>query len=532
MTFAEQGNTMDKIRWLSSLLVLLVLLLPSRGLAGPDNFSAVNDYLRAEMRELQIPGLAVVVVAGDQVVYTQGLGVADPAGRAVTPQTPMLLGSTSKGFTALAVMQLVEAGKVDLDALVVHYLPWFRLAGGPPGAPADAWTQITVRQLLYHTSGIPEYAGANVWMSRYAGDDALEQEVRSYADVAPDHAPGESFEYSNANYQILGLIVQSVSGQTYEAYVEEHIFRPLDMRHSYAVAAEAPDLATGYRYWFGRPFPAAHLPVPRALAPAATLVSTAEDMGHYLIAQMNGGRYGGVQVLSAQGMAELHRPGIAIDGSSSYAMGWVVGPDGAVSHNGETPSFTSGLRIAGDWGVFAVRNIAANQREQRLEEIAPGVLSVVRGEMPVQNTLNPAFRRTMVELGGLLALLLGGVGWSVRRLVRWVRRPERAPQRIVPVLLRVVLPLLVNLALAALLWYMGPISGHRSFAVLAQGAPDQLLLLGTDVGLALVGAALQVGSALWLWNHRGRDGDAASAATCRRQGKAFIVEETKQGGHP
>lgn len=465
-------------------------------------WDAVDAYLRSEMNELHIPGMAVVIVSGDQVVYSQGFGVAAAAGRPVTPQTPMVLGSVSKGITALAVMQLVEAGKLDLDAPVVHYLPWFRMADSPESGLPDAWAQITPRQLLHQTSGIAEYTGANTWDSRYAGDDALERQVRSFAEFPLVHAPGEAFEYSNANYEILGLLVQAVSGQSYEAYIEKHVFQPLDMRHSYTLAAEATDLATGYRHWFGQSFPAPTLPVPREHVPSAMLISTAEDMGHYLIAQMNGGKYGDVQVLSAQGIAELHHPVAPAWEGATYAMGWAVGADGSLSHNGETPGFTSGIRIEGDWGVFVVRNIAANQREQRLDEIAPGILQLVQGQTPVRNTLNPAFRRTMVELTVLFVLQLAGLLWALRRFLRWVRHPESAPHKVTRILAAVLPGLVISLALAVLLWYMGPISGHRSFSVQALGAPDQMLLLGSNIVLALIGAILQVIKGIWLWRNR------------------------------
>ena len=184
---------MSKHRVFMSIFLLLLAVggvsLPVMG-AQQAGFDAVNAYIRSEMDELRIPGMAVVVISGDEVVYSQGFGVADAAGRAVNPQTPMLLGSVSKGMTALAVMQLVEAGKLDLDVPVVQYLPWFHMADSPNSGLSDAWAQITPRQLLHQTSGIAEYAGANTWNSRYAGDDALERQVRSFAEFPIVHAPG------------------------------------------------------------------------------------------------------------------------------------------------------------------------------------------------------------------------------------------------------------------------------------------------------------------------------------------------------
>ena len=120
--------------------------------AGPD-FAAVDAYVEARMKEKRIPGLALAIVQGDQVAYLKGYGIADPSGRPVTPQTPFFLASLAKPMTALAVMQLVEQGKLELDTPVQTYLPWFHLADS--GASA----RISVRHLLYHTSGLPERTG-------------------------------------------------------------------------------------------------------------------------------------------------------------------------------------------------------------------------------------------------------------------------------------------------------------------------------------------------------------------------------------
>src|SRR5207247_2291011 len=104
----------------------------------PD-FAGIDRYVTAQMHGALIPGLALGIVHGDRIVHLRGFGVANPAGQPVTPQTPFILGSTTKSFTALAVMQLVEAGKIDLDAPVQRYLPWFHLAD-----PTDS-ARITVR---------------------------------------------------------------------------------------------------------------------------------------------------------------------------------------------------------------------------------------------------------------------------------------------------------------------------------------------------------------------------------------------------
>jgi CubicO group peptidase (beta-lactamase class C family) len=181
------------------------------------DYEAVDQYITTRMRSDHIPGVALAIVKGDQIVYLKGYGRADQSGRPVTPQTPFLIGSITKTFTALAVMQLVEAGKVELDAPVQRYIPWFRVAD--PKASA----QITVRMLINQTSGLPQLPTFVTWTwPNYP--DALERHVRLMANAHLVFPPGGGFVYSNANYVTQGVIVQVVSGGSYEDYIRQHIF--------------------------------------------------------------------------------------------------------------------------------------------------------------------------------------------------------------------------------------------------------------------------------------------------------------------
>ena len=336
------------------LSLLLVGISSFRGSAAPAssemNTKAIDEYVAARMRSARIPGLALVIVKGDQIVYSKGYGQADPSGRPVTLQTPFMIGSITKSMTALAVMQLVEAGQVELDAPVQRYLPWFRVADPQVSA------QITVRQLIVQTSGIPQPMTSQ--MITDLDDGALERVVRALANEKLVSPPGQSFTYSNGNYNTLGLIVQTVSGQSYEEYVKQHIFAPLDMQNSFVSQAEAEQhgMAMGYRWWFGFPV-ATTLPYDRSDLPAGYIISSAEDMAHYLIAQMNGGRYRDASVLSPDGIALIHTPV-----STPYGLGWEFVQDNGrtlVNHDGGTPNFETALffdpreRV----GVYVAANI-------------------------------------------------------------------------------------------------------------------------------------------------------------------------------
>jgi CubicO group peptidase (beta-lactamase class C family) len=280
------------------LLALLFPLLPvaaaqsqqsaagAAPLSGPD-IASIDAFVSSQMQAQRIPRLSLGIVQDTHIVHLHGFGTAVASGRLVTPQTPFIIGSMSKSVTALAIMQLVEEGKVDLDAPVQRYLPWFRVAD------PVASTRNAVRQLLNQTSGIP----ANSQNEREegflgTGNETLQQYVRDLSAQALNRPVGASFEYANTNYSALGLIVQIVSGQSYETYIQQHIFAPLKMSQSFVREQDArrDGLAQGYQMWFGVPVPTT-LPSPRDMLPAGYIIFTAEDMAHYLIAQLNGGRF-------------------------------------------------------------------------------------------------------------------------------------------------------------------------------------------------------------------------------------------------
>jgi CubicO group peptidase (beta-lactamase class C family) len=233
-------------------------------------FDAIDDYVRGQLDDLRMPGAALGIVKDGEVVHLQTFRDACKDEKAVTAQTPFKIGSLSKSFTALAVMQLVEAGRIQLDAPVQQYLPEFRVAD------PEASKRITVRHLLNQVSGIPTSAGMDYMFRTDTGDDALEREVAKTKDVELTHDPWTTFQYSNRNYTTLGLLIKVVSGQSYEDYVQEHVLRPLSMNQSFMHLDDAKShgLATGHQYWFNRPVPGGGLRENRAITPTQQVSKT------------------------------------------------------------------------------------------------------------------------------------------------------------------------------------------------------------------------------------------------------------------
>jgi CubicO group peptidase (beta-lactamase class C family) len=446
--------------------------------SSPD-FAHIDAYVSSEMQANHLPGLALGIVHGTTIAHLHGFGTADQAGRAVTPQTPFILGSTSKSFTALAIMQLVEAGKVDLDAPVQRYLPWFRVAD------PSASTRITVHQLLYQTSGIPGTTSVeNKMYVNDTGNETLEQFVRDLSTVTLDRPVGTSFEYANPNYSVLGLIVQVVSGQSYESYIQQHIFVPLQMQNSFASKQNAmrDGLAQGYRWWFGAPLPN-DLPYYQTILPAGFLISSAEDMSHYLVAQMNGGQFTNASVLSSKGIAIMHAPGVTIDAAGGgYGMGWEYvsprendtgGP--LYLHNGETTgNFHSEMLIeaAPQWGIILLTNIGDSKVFRGVQQgIIRGIADMLIGHEPADAGLRSS--TVYLILDGLLGVISILVLVSVARLPHWYKKfPQRRHKLLRPGLRlawELVLPLVLLIGLTI------PGSG-------AKGSWPQLLLALPDLG--------------------------------------------------
>jgi len=285
----------------------------------------IEDFIDDAMPASGVPGVAYAVVADGQITTAGARGVAKLGGdTAVTPDTPFVIGSISKSFTALAIMQLVEAGKVGLDSELSLYLDEF--SGRPAGA-------ITVRQLLSHTSGFSTVQGNAGHPEATGGKDDLARGVERLAGVTPAYRPGEKWDYSNANYEILGRLIEVVSGREYQTYVASNILEPVGMDHSFVSDGKVhASMATGHRPWFGRKKPLADNTTGRATAPQGGIVASANDLARYLAMMMNGED----NVLSAAGKALMMRPASAV--SPGYGFGWNVYPDDVVVwHDGVSP---------------------------------------------------------------------------------------------------------------------------------------------------------------------------------------------------
>lgn len=432
-----------------------------RRVSGGTSFEEIDTFIEEQMKRLKIPGAALAVVEGDKITHLRGFGKARPGGDAPSPQTPFFIGSTTKSFTALAVMQLVEAGKIGLDAPVQLYLPWFRVAD--PQASA----RMTVRHLLNQTSGLTTVSG---WVPLGDFDnhpDATQRQARELSKLKLTRPVGSAYEYSNANYNVLGLIIEAASGESYSDYIEHHIFNPLGMSHSYTLPALAKQngLAVGHQYWFWFPIAVPNLAIPRGSLPSGQLITSSEDMARYLIAHLNGGRCGEAQILSPEGIAELHR-GVAEVvnmgiSAGQYGMGWFItdiGQTETVWHTGSVPDFSSYMALLPEQkkGVILLVNAGQFMMTPVLGDVGAELAALLAGQQPPPSPLSfirftPWATRALLLIP-LLQIL--GVATTLRQLRHWRQDPQRRPSPGRIWGLHILLPIIPNLSLVAVPVYL------------------------------------------------------------------------------
>lgn len=261
-------------------------------------------WVEQQRRHLDQPGVSIGVVHDQELVWAKGFGLADLAtGRPATPATVYRIGSITKTFTATALLQLREAGRLSLEDPVRRHLPWFGVRGPSPEGP-----EITVRHLLTHTAGLPRDAPLPYWTDReFPSHEALAEAVREGVAL---FEPGAGYEYSNLGIALAGEVVAAASGMPWQEYLERHVLAPLGMGSTSAAGPRVPAerLATGYltRPADGEP-PLAPPTVSRALAPAAEMSSTVEDLARYVSAHLAGPGATGSALLSPATRREMHR---------------------------------------------------------------------------------------------------------------------------------------------------------------------------------------------------------------------------------
>jgi CubicO group peptidase (beta-lactamase class C family) len=314
-------------------LGILAFQAPSHAQGDDEQYRELAKIRFDDLGGSEMPGVAYAVVQQGAVSEIGATGVKRLGGdEPIGPDTPFVIGSISKSFTAIGVMQLVEAGQVSLDGPISQHLPAF--AGKPSGA-------ITIRQLLSHTSGYSTYQGHASEASESTGKGPIARRADKMASTAPAYEPGATWEYSNANYQILGRLIEVVSGQAYPAYIESNILEPAGMVHSFVSDGQSHDaMATGHIPWFGSKRPLPENRTSLGSAPQGGIIASASDLARYMLLLMNRED----DIISAESKAAMMKP--ASEASPFYGLGWFLdSEDETVWHSGESPGVETVLTM-------------------------------------------------------------------------------------------------------------------------------------------------------------------------------------------
>jgi len=421
--------------WLVLLLLPMVLPLHVQAEStAPGNLSneeikAIEAWIEKNMQDGKIPGASVVIVKGEQTVYSKGFGYADLAGkRPVTPQTLFELGSTSKAFTALGVLSLEQQGLLSLKDPVQKYLPWFQVtyAGEEKTENQRGNAVITLEQLLYHTSGIPFHTIGEIPIAE--DDQALERTVRTVVGKTLDFYPGERFQYASINYDVLGLVIEKVTGESYEEYLKNKVLAPLSLKHTYLFHTEAEqhDMAKGYKIGFLQPREY-KAPVYRGNTPAGYLISNAEDMATWLKIQLRTQELSG---MNGELISRSHQPDRSVfpnNDGSSYAAGWFVYQKGSgeLSHGGSNPNYSSSVvfRPGEKLGVAVLTNINSVYSQA----MGQGIMEILQNRKPPENVsdLYRSVDKVSIVILCVAIPLILITAWFVMAFLKEIIRKER-----------------------------------------------------------------------------------------------------------
>lgn len=359
-----------------TLIAVALLAVPSTRAAsqGPptiaDALDAIAAYAPLAMRDQGTPGLSVAVTGRNATLRTITLGYANRDTQApVTPQTRFAIGSITKSMTALALLELADEGRLDLDAPVRLYLPWFsiRTLGGP----------ILVHELLSHTAGLPDDFSDEVG---YAYNIVALREAKTL------FAPATSWAYSNDGYATAGAILARLDGGSWADSMQARVLQPLGMRASSAVFTpeDMASAAVGYQFRDNDRPPSQHPPLVATppldfVDPAGSVLSTPEDMARYMRFYLNGGRTeDGRQLISPAAFAAMTRPDRLKNGKPAGSSGPLLseapsfyrqygyglsifndGSDRVIGHTGGISGYTACMQanFTRGFGVIAFANL-------------------------------------------------------------------------------------------------------------------------------------------------------------------------------
>lgn len=355
-----------------------------------DKIKEIESLVKKNMKDGKVPGLSMVIVQNNGMIYKKGFGYADlNAGKAVDEKTLFELGSNSKAFTGLAILKLQQEGIINLDNPVKEYIPWFEMKyqGEHNGKKVNEYVDITLYQLLHHTSGIPFKTIGDIFPSN--NEDALEKTVETLLHHKLDFYPGTKFQYATINYDVLGLVIQKATGVSYEEYVKVNILEPLGLKNTYLLRDEnvRSKIAKGYKISFFKPREY-DAPIYRGNTPAGYIITNAGDLSEWIKIQL---RMKKSDASYEKLIALSHAPDRTVKPSAegtSYAVGWnaVQDGNGELFHAGENPNFSSYIVIRPEDKIGV--GVLANINSEYAYAIGQGIIDIMNGKKVKTNVVD------------------------------------------------------------------------------------------------------------------------------------------------
>lgn len=353
------------------LLALALWGAAAHGSVDGDVSAKVDAAVEAQRKAQKIPGVSLAVCRDGKVVKATGYGLGNVEWHdAVTPKTIFQTGSVGKQFTAMAVMMLVEGGKIGLDDKLSKYVP----------ESPEIWQGVTIRNLLTHTSGISDYGGEEDLMEKgvinFRKDYTEEELIPTFAKMKMDFHPGEKWAYSNTGYVLLGIVIHRVTGEFYGDFLQEQIFRPLGMSAT-RIISEAdivPQRSGGYRLVKGE------LKNQEWVAP--TLNTTADGALYTNVLDL--AKWDAAlrekKFVKASSYGQMWSPVKLNDGKTyPYGFGWFLGDrDGykAVSHTGSWQGFTMAINRYEKDGLTVIVMTNLDSDHCQPEKIVQNVVAI------------------------------------------------------------------------------------------------------------------------------------------------------------
>ncbi len=338
----------------------------------------IDEYVKSIMDSFQIPGLSLAIIKDNTVFKANVYGVKNlDTKEPLAKESVFHMASVSKPFTAMAIMQLMEKGKINLDDPLIKYLPYFKLDD-------PHYKEITIKQMLTHTSGIPDEDDYE-WDKPQFDDGAAERYVRSLANEKMIAPPGEKYQYSNMAFDILADVIAKVSGATFEDYIKKNILDPLDMKKSDFLRERiTPEFRTSGHIFNLEPKVSDVYPYNRRHAPSSCLNASVLELCNWAIANMNKGAFDGKRILQESSCKHLFEPQVKINQNRSIGLSWYLDryrDVKTISHGGRDLGFTSYILMLPEKSLAVVAAINFDG-EPIVYDLTFGVVDIMLGFEP------------------------------------------------------------------------------------------------------------------------------------------------------